>query len=139
MTINIPFEFEVTCEAPKNTKPFFTNECYSAWSEVILKAVKARLNACRISLFENRDRVYFINENMLAYTTETSNRSKHYSILAANAMESVISKLESSNYDFETAELVQIDKALHWVDKERYTLRQRYSFDDLISIVVGNI
>ncbi len=139
VTINIPFEFTVKCESPKNVKPFFVDSLFKAWSKVILKAVEDRLTACKMSLFDNRDNVYYINDRMIAYITKESKRSKHYSIPAAEAMESVIKKINDNDFKFTSMELTQMSKALYWIGEEKTKLYDNYSFDDLVSVIISNI
>ena len=123
-TINIPFTFEANY-APKFTST--PNKAITAWSTVIVEAVAARLNACKLNLFDNRERVSMVNEYQIIYYTSTGSR-KHYSIPAASAMEEILTQPRL---------LTQIIKALYWLSpEEREQKLEGYTFDDLYSVLI---
>jgi hypothetical protein len=135
-TINIPFTFEANYTPKFASTP---NKAITAWSTVIVEAVSARLNTCKLNLFDNRERVSMVNEYQITYYTSTGSR-KHYSIPAASAMEEVLNLAESNDLDLVSTQprlLTQIIKALYWLSpEEREQKLEGYTFDDLYSVLI---
>ena len=138
-TINIPFTFEVNY-TPKDVR--YTQNIMLHWREVIVDAVTSRLNACKLNLFDNRERVAVITEDYIIYYT-SAGFQKIYSIISASAMEEILEcaeKGELSTLEDSPRHLVQILKALYWVTPEvREQKIEGCSFDVLYSYLLEKL
>lgn len=119
-TINIPFTFTENYKPSESTEKISAEDIFLAWKDVIAEAVTARLNHCKLELFDNRERVSTITDNLILYYTK-DDMLHHYSIVAANTMEKCLTHLEKQEYGFIFGDgkmLYQILKALAFVPNE---------------------
>lgn len=134
--VTIEVEFEKNYEvADENQKRIITREMMlDAWSTTIVECLHARIRACKTDLYDNRDRVTYVDEIGISYITK-SGRERTYHIHSVESMEKAIEKLANFDYKGLTSEdALQILKALYWVDAEkRHILCNGVSFDDLYS------
>ena len=139
-TINIPFTFEANY-IPQGIECLY-NKAVDAWKSVIVDAVSARLNACKLNLFDNRERVSSVSEHTIIYFTSTGSQ-KHYSIPAASAMEEILECAEQNNLNSlidSPRHLTQILKALYWVSPEvREQKIEGCTFDALYSFLLERL
>lgn len=138
-TVNISVTFEENYEL-QNPKCVYLDAILESWSKQIQMCVKARLEVCQNNLFNNRSRVYQINENSIWYVTE-SGAVRHYSEPAAQAMQQVLECIEMKQfYDWSAPMILQTIKALYWIlPKEREKSYDGISFDDLYSYLLHEI
>lgn len=139
-TINIPFTFEANY-TPQGIECIY-NKAVEAWKSIIVDVVSARLNACKLNLFDNRERVSSVSEHTIIYFTSTGSQ-KHYSIVAASAMEEILECAEQNNLNSlidSPRHLLQMIKALYWVTPEvREQKIDGYTFDDLYSYLLERL
>lgn len=134
--VTIEVEFAENYKVTNPVKEYSLQEIIKAWRYVIIDALQARLQACKTSLFENRDRVVMVTEYAIQYATKNG-ALKHYSIPAARSMEETIANFKNGDYSLNTMNLVQILKALYWVSESTRTQRiEGVSFDDLYSYLL---
>lgn len=114
-----------------------TNDCLSAWSSIIISLLNKRLESCKKNLQDNATRITYANEYCIGYSLE-NNTSKHYSKVAAKAMDTAIKKFKTGNYKLNNMEVMQTIKALFWCE-ERNTRLKEYSFDDLYSLLLETL
>lgn len=111
-----------------------TNNCLSVWAPIIISLLNKRLESCKKNLQDNATRVIFANDYCIEYSQENGIH-KHYSKIAAEAMETAIKKFKTGNYELSDMEVLQTIKALFWCD-ECNTRLEGYSFDDLYSLLL---
>ena len=144
-TINIPFTFTENYK-PENTETISAEDIFLAWKDVIKEALSARLNHCKLELFDNRERVSTITDNLILYYTKEG-MLHHYSTVAADTMEKCLTHLEKKEYGFIFGDgkmLLQVLKALAFVPNEvKVNVTKRTvgtegntSFSDLYSVVL---
>lgn len=110
-------------------------EIFSAWSEVCIRALDARMDSCVSMLFRNRNNVVVSNEYQVVF--KKSNGQYHsFNHLSFKAMEEMKTYLEKGNWKLgkpEQAGVRQLLKALYWVSEEDKQERGGYGFGQLIS------
>lgn len=136
VTMEVVFEENYKCE---NVSIKTFEDCIAIWSPIIIELLQARINACKASLFANKDRVTCVTEYAIEYVTENGIK-KHYSIPAAKAIEETISEFKGQRFNLNTMNLIQILKALYWAsDKDRKRCLSGVSFDDLYSALLMKV
>lgn len=110
-------------------------EVFSAWSEVCIRALEARMDACVSMLFRNRNNIVVSNEFQIIF--KKSNGQYHaFNHPSFRAMEEFKEYLENGNwklYKPEQAWVRQLLKALYWIPEEDKQERNGYGFSELIS------
>ena len=107
----------------------------SAWFEVCIKALEARMDSCVSMLFRNRNNIVVSNEYQVIF--KKSNGQYHsFNYSSFKAMEAMKEYLEKGNWKLcrpEQAGVRQLLKALYWIPEEDKQERNGYSFSQLIS------
>ena len=107
----------------------------SSWSEVCIRALEARMDACVSMLFRNRNNVVISNEFQVIF--KKSNGQLHsFNHPSFRAMEEFKEYLEVRNwklYKPDQAWVRQLLKALYWVPEEDKQEQGGYGFGQLIS------
>ena len=110
-------------------------EIFSAWSEVCIRALEARMDACVSMLFRNRNNVVISNECQVIF--KKSNGQYHsFNHPSFKAMEAMKEYLEKGDWKLgkpEQAWVRQLLKALYWIPEEDKQERGGYGFGQLIS------
>ena len=110
-------------------------EVFSAWSEVCIRALDTRMDACVSMLFRNRNNIVVSNEFQIIF--KKSNGKYHaFNHPSFRAMEDFKEYLENGNwklYKPEQAWVRQLLKALYWIPEEDKQERNGYGFGELIS------
>ena len=107
----------------------------SAWLEVCIKALEARMDSCVSMLFRNRNNIVVSNEYQIIF--KKSNGQYHsFNYSSFKAMEAMKEYLENGNWKLcrpEQAGVRQLLKALYWIPEEDKQERNGYSFSQLIT------
>ena len=110
-------------------------EIISAWSEVCVRALEARMDACVSMLFRNRNNVVISNEYQVIF--KKSNGHYHaFNHPSFKAMEEFKEYLEYgawTSYKPQQVWVRQLLKALYWIPEEDKQERDGYGFGELIS------
>ena len=110
-------------------------EVFSAWSEVCVHALEARMDSCVSMLFRNRNNVVISNEYQVIF--KKSNGQYHaFNFPSFQAMEEFKEYFESGDwklYKPEQAWVRQLLKALYWIPEEDKQEKGGYGFCQLIS------
>ena len=110
-------------------------EIFSAWSEVCIKALEARMDSCVSMLFRNRNNVVVSNEYQIIF--KKSNGQYHsFNYPSFKDMEVMKEYLEKGMWKLgkpEQAGVRQLLKSLYWIPEEDKQERNGYSFGQLIS------
>lgn len=141
ITINIPFTFAENYTPSENTKTLTTREIVGAWSNVIADAINARINHCKLALFDNRERVYKVADDHITYYTSEGVRQR-YSFPSIVAMEKVLRCIEQKYFDpIFTEELLALQtlKALYEVSAEvKANIKEGITFEYLYSLLLNS-
>ena len=107
----------------------------SAWLEVCIRALEARMDACVSMLFRNRNNVVVSNQYQVIF--KKSNGQYHsFNHPSFKAMETMKEYLEKGDWRLgkpEQAWVRQLLKALYWIPEEDKQERNGYGFGQLIS------
>ena len=107
----------------------------SAWLEVCIRALEARMDACVSMLFRNRDNVVVSNKFQVIF--KKANGQYHsFNHPSFKAMEDMKEYLEKGDWKLgkpEQAWVRQLLKALYWIPEEDKQERGGYGFGQLIS------
>ena len=110
-------------------------EILSAWSEVCVRALEARMDACVSMLFRNRDNVVVSNKFQVIF--KKANGQYHsFNYSSFKAMEAMKEYLEKGLWKLDKPEQAwvrQLLKALYWIPEEDKQERGGYGFGQLIS------
>ena len=110
-------------------------DVFSAWSEVCIRALGTRMDACVSMLLRNRNNIVVSNEFQIIF--KKSNGKYHaFNHPSFRAMEDFKEYLENGNwklYKPEQAWVRQLLKALYWIPEEDTQERGGYGFGQLIS------
>lgn len=135
--VTIEVEFEKNYELKDEEKFIVTKEyVLKAWKDVIVHALDARLTACKSNLYDNRNRVTYVDDNRIEYKTEEG-RVCNYNIHTADTIINLIAKLQKGEYtQISFADAIQMLKALYWVPMDQRENRTNISFDDLYTTLL---
>lgn len=107
----------------------------SAWLEVCIRALEARMDACVSMLFRNRNNIVVSNQYQVIF--KKSNGQYHsFNHPSFKAMEAMKEYLEKGDWKLgkpEQAWVRQLLKALYWIPEEDKQERGGYGFGQLIS------
>ena len=110
-------------------------EIFSAWSEICIRALEARMDSCVSMLFRNRNNIVVSNEFQIIF--KKANGHYHaFNHPSFRAMEEFKSYLETGNWKLSVPEegwVRQLLKALYWIPEEDKQERGGYCFSELIS------
>ncbi len=139
MKQTISFNFEKNFEAPEQ-EPLMGEGFIAFWAHIICNALEARLEACKIQLFDNRERVTEVSPDCIWYCTKRGTQ-KHYSIRAAAAMQHAIDTLKKGDsLPSDKMIWLQIAKSLYWVSPEERDLKiAGVTFDMLYSYILERV
>lgn len=110
-------------------------EIFSAWSEVCIRALDARMDSCVSMLFRNRNNVVVSNEYQVVFK-KADGQYHSFNHPSFKAMEEFKSYLENGNWKLHVPEdrwVRQLLKALYWVPEADKQERGGYGFGELIS------
>ena len=110
-------------------------EVISAWSEVCVRALEARMDACVSMLFRNRNNIVVSNQYQVIFKKSNGqyHSFNHPSFKAMEAMKEYLEKGNWKLYRPEQAGVRQLLKSLYWIPEEDKQERNGYSFGQLIS------
>lgn len=110
-------------------------EILSAWAEVCIHALEARMDACVSMLFRNRNNVVISNEIQVVF--KKANGHYHaFNYPSFKAMEEFKSYLENGDWKLYIPEegwVRQLLKALYWIPEEDKQEHGGYCFGELVS------
>lgn len=123
---------------PATVCPYNENrwkEIFSAWAEVCIRALEARMDSCVSMLFRNRNNIVVSNEFQVIF--KKSNGQYHaFNHFSFQAMEEFKEYLENGNWKLYMPRqdwVRQLLKALYWIPEEDKQERNGYGFGELIS------
>lgn len=140
MKVNIEIDFQKVVDVPKTS---YYKNCLVAWAPIIREALKARINACKTSLYDNRNRVFEVVDNEYIKYYKKNGHIKVYNVQSIKDMEECIEILKTIpniNIDkFTKSQIIQILKSLYWIDEDKYTNYEGWSFDEVYSQLINGL
>lgn len=131
ISVTIPFKKIAFSETPSK-KDFkeFAEKVFKAYTNIIVKALEARMNACASNLIKHSDDIKYCDSKYITYTRKSGGEHT-FSFNAYVTIGALISKVTRYKLDQLTKyELKQIAKALYWVE-DRSDIKE-YTFQDVI-------
>lgn len=133
ISVTIPIKKVNFSETP-STRDFkeFAERVFEAYTNVIVKALEARMDACANDLI-NHDKIKYCDSKYITYTRKSSGEHT-FSYMAYCTMQILVKKVQQYKLEKLTKyELKQIAKALYWVE-DRSDIG-KYTFQDLIDVI----
>lgn len=133
ISVTIPFKKTAFSETPyKRDFKKFAEEVFEAYTNVIVEALKAQMDACANGLI-NHDDIKYCDSKYITYTRKSGGEHT-FSFNAYETMRALVKKVEQYKLDELTKfELRQIAKALYLVENKSDA--GKYTFQDLIDVI----
>lgn len=134
ISVTIPFKKVAFSETPsKRDFKKFAEEVFEAYTNVIVEALEARMDACASNLIKHSDDVKYCDDKCITYTRKSGGEHT-FSYNAYDTMQRLVKKIQQYKLDELTkSELKQIAKALYWVENKSDA--GKYTFQDLIDVI----
>lgn len=133
ISVSIPFKKTAFSETPyKRDFKEFAEKVFEAYTEVIVQALKAQMDACANGLI-NHDVIKYCDSKYITYTRKSGGEHT-FSYNAYDTMRVLVKKIEQYKLgELTKFELKQIAKALYWVEDKSDI--GKYTFQDLIDVI----
>lgn len=133
ISVSIPFKKVAFSETPyKRDFKEFAEKVFEAYTNVIVEALKAQMDACANGLI-NHDVIKYCDSKYITYTRKSGGEHT-FSYNAYDTMRVLVRKIEQYKLgELTKFELKQIAKALYWVEDKLDI--GKYTFQDLIDII----
>jgi hypothetical protein len=133
ISVTIPFKKTAFSETPyKKDFKKFAEEVFEAYTNVIVEALKAQMDACANGLI-NHDVIKYCDSKYITYTRKSGGEHT-FSYNAYDTMRVLVRKIEQYKLNELTKfELKQIAKALYLVENKSDI--GKYTFQDLIDVI----
>lgn len=133
ISVTIPFKKTAFSETPyKRDFKKFAEEVFEAYTNVIVEALKAQMDACANGLI-NHDVIKYCDSKYITYTRKSGGEHT-FSYNAYDTMRVLVKKIEQYKLgELTKFELKQIAKALYWVEDKSDI--GKYTFQDLIDVI----
>ena len=131
ISVTIPIKRVNFSETPsKRDFKKFAEEVFEAYTNIIVEALEARMNACVNGLIKHLDDVKYCDSKYITYTG-----GEHtFSYNAYDTMRILVKKIQQYKLgELTKSELKQIAKALYWVEDKSDI--GKYTFQDLIDVI----
>ncbi len=134
ISITIPFKKMSFSETPSpKIHEEFAEKVFEAYTNIIVKAVEARMKACVSNLIKHSDNIRCCDDKFITYIRKSGGEHT-FSFNAYETMRILVKKIQQYKLkDLTKSELKQIAKALYWVEDK--TDAGKYTFQDLIDII----
>ena len=133
ISVTIPFKKTAFSETPyKRDFKKFAEEVFEAYTNVIVEALKAQMDACANGLI-NHDVIKYCDSKYITYTRKSGGEHT-FSYNAYDTMRVLVRKIEQYKLgELTKFELKQIAKALYLVEDKSDI--GKYTFQDLIDVI----
>ena len=133
ISVSIPFKKTAFSETPyKRDFKEFAEKVFEAYTNVIVEALKAQMDACANGLI-NHDVIKYCDSKYITYTRKSGGEHT-FSYNAYDTMRVLVRKIEQYKLgELTKFELKQIAKALYWVEDKSDI--GKYTFQDLIDVI----
>lgn len=111
----------------------FAEEVFEAYTNIIVEALEARMNACVNGLIKHSDSIKYCDDKYITYTRKSGGEHT-FSYNAYDTIQRLVKKIQQYKLDeLIKSELKQIAKALYWVEDKSDI--GKYTFQDLIDVI----
>lgn len=133
ISVTIPFKKTAFSETPyKRDFKEFAEKVFEAYTNVIVEALKAQMDACANGLI-NHDDIKYCDSKYITYTRKSGGEHT-FSYNAYDTMRVLVRKIEQYKLgELTKFELKQIAKALYLVEDKSDI--GKYTFQDLIDVI----
>lgn len=133
ISVTIPFKKTAFSETPyKRDFKEFAEKVFEAYTNVIVEALKAQMDACANGLI-NHDDIKYCDSKYITYTRKSGGEHT-FSYNAYDTMRVLVKKIEQYKLgELTKFELKQIAKALYLVEDKSDI--GKYTFQDLIDVI----
>ncbi len=134
ISVTIPFK-KVAFSETSSKRDFkeFAEKVFEAYTEVIVKALESRMEACANNLIKHLNSKKYCDDKYITYTRKSGGEHT-FSFNAYETMRVLVKKIEQYKLgELTKFELKQIAKALYWVE-DRSDIG-KYTFQDLIDVI----
>lgn len=134
ISMTIPFKKVAFSETPyKRDFKKFAEEVFEAYTNIIVEALKARMNACANGLIKHSDDVKYCDSKYITYIRKSGGEHT-FSFNAYETMQRLVKKIQQYKLgELTKFELKQIAKSLYWVENKSDA--GKYTFQDLIDVI----
>lgn len=134
ISVTIPIKKVNFSETPsKRDFKEFAERVFEAYTNVIVKALEARMYACANGLIKHSDDVKYCDDKYITYTRKSGGEHT-FSFNAYETMQILVKKIQQYKLgELTKSELKQIAKSLYWVENK--TDAGKYTFQDLIDVI----
>lgn len=134
ISVTIPIKKVNFSETPsKRDFKKFAEEVFEAYTNIIVEALEARMNACVNGLIKHSDSIKYCDNKYITYIRKSGGEHT-FSYNAYDTMQRLVKKIQQYKLGGLTkSELKQIAKALYWVEDKSDI--GKYTFQDLIDVI----
>lgn len=134
ISVTVPIKKINFSETPsKRDFKKFAEEVFEAYTNIIVEALEARMNACVNGLSKHSNDVKYCDSNYITYTRKSGGEHT-FSYNAYDTMQRLVKKIQQYKLgELTKSELKQIAKALYWVEDKSDI--GKYTFQDLIDVI----
>lgn len=134
ISVTIPFKKTAFSETPyKRDFKKFAEEVFEAYTNIIVEALEARMNACASNLIKHSDSIKYCDDKYITYIRKFGVEHT-FSFNAYDTMQRLVKKIQQYKLgELTKSELKQIAKALYWVEDKSDI--GKYTFQDLIDVI----
>ena len=134
ISVTIPIKKVNFSETPsKRDFKKFAEEVFEAYTNIIVEALKARMNACASNLIKHSDNIKYCDSKYITYTRKSGGEHT-FSFNAYETMQRLVKKIQQYKLgELTKFELKQIAKSLNWVEN-KVDIKE-YTFQDLIDVI----
>lgn len=134
ISVTIPIKKVNFSETPsKRDFKKFAEEVFEAYTNIIVEALEARMNACVNGLIKHSDSIKYCDNKYITYIRKSGGEHT-FSYNAYDTMQRLVKKIQQYKLgELTKSELKQIAKALYWVEDKSDI--GKYTFQDLIDVI----
>lgn len=134
ISVTIPFKKVNFSETPsKRDFKKFAEEVFEAYTNIIVEALEARMDACVNGLIKHSDSIKYCDDKYITYIRKSGGEHT-FSYNAYDTMQRLVKKIQQYKLgELTKSELKQIAKALYWAEDKSDI--GKYTFQDLIDVI----
>lgn len=134
ISVTIPFKKITFSETPsKRDFKEFAEKVFEAYTNVIVKALEARMDACANGLIKHSNSIKYCDDKFITYVRKSGGEHT-FSFNTYYTMQGLVKKIRQYKLsELTKSELKQIAKSLYWVEDKSDI--GKYTFQDLIDVI----
>ena len=134
ISVTIPFKKIAFSETPsKRDFKEFAEKVFEAYTNVIVKALEARMDACANGLIKHSGNIKYCDDKFITYVRKSGGEHT-FSFNTYYTMQGLVKKVRQYKLgELTKSEIKQIAKSLYWVEDKSDI--GKYTFQDLIDVI----